>query len=155
MAYENEKQTQAPEQVKKQRPAEQLVPKQGFYRIPNSVIIITGVLPTHPTVNPNSGMREMPARQIPDTEADPERLSQRIRYGTPNSVRRQTYTRPGFDFFPTKFHNNSENICRNKFMHIRAYTRGRDIYFCSGIPYPASESAGNSCTSWYQVLRTS
>ncbi|MBQ6480692.1 MAG: DUF4157 domain-containing protein [Anaerolineaceae bacterium] len=127
MADQNEKQTQAPEREQKARPEEQFVPEQGSFGLPNSLMMMG--IPLPPSGTPNSVMRELLDPQIPDAEEEADRLSRGIRYGTPNSVRRQMGSRLGSDFSSVKFHTDSESIRRNDFMGSRAYTRGRDVYF--------------------------
>ncbi len=130
MAYQNEKQTKTPGQDEKQRPEKQHVQEQPLFGLPNSFMTTMPVPP--PPGTPNSVMRELLEPQIPDAEAEADRLSAGIRSGTPNSVRREMGSRLGSDFSSVRFHTGPESIRRNDFMGSLAYTRGSDVFFGSG-----------------------
>ncbi len=129
MAYQNEKQTKTPGQDEKQRPEKRHFPEQPSFGLPNSFMTAMPVPP--PPGTPNSVMRELMAPQIPDAEAEADRLSAGIRSGTPNSIRREMGSRLGSDFSSVRFHTDPESIRRNDFMGSLAYTRGSDVFFGS------------------------
>lgn len=126
MAYQDKKQSYNIRQDKKARPEEQFVPEQSSFRMPNSFMMSA---PVPPPGTPNSVMREMLDPQIPEAEAEADRLSAGINSGTLNSVRREMGNRLGSDFSSVHFHTDSNSIRRNEFMGSRAYTRGNNIYF--------------------------
>ena len=57
MAFENDKQSQTPEQDEKQRPEEELVRDRQSFGLPNSLMMVMPMTP--PPGTPNSVMREM------------------------------------------------------------------------------------------------
>lgn len=78
--------------------------------------------------------REMsgPIRQIPDAEAEADRLSAGVRGSSPGDIRREMGRRLGADFSGVRFHSGSGSEARGSQMGARAWTRGSDIFFGKG-----------------------
>ena len=130
MPHQGQEQMRAPEENKNARHEKLFVPDQRSFGMPNS--LMGAITMTPPPGTPNSVLREMLDPQIPEAEEEADRLSQGIRSGTPDSVRRQMGRRLGSDFSSVRFHDNSESVRQNDIMGSRAYTRGGDIYFGRG-----------------------
>ena len=134
MGFQSEKQQTNTGRDENLQPQEEVIQEPVSYGMPNSFMLS---MPLPPPGLPNSVMREMLAPQIPAAEEEADRLSAGVRYGSPNTVRRQMGDRLGADFSFVRFHSGPDSIRRNEAMGSRAYTRGNDVYFGRGGYQPS------------------
>lgn len=103
--------------------------------LPNS--LMSDMIDEVPSGNQNSPaliQREMSGtiRQIPEAEAEADRLSSGVHGSSPGDIRREMGKRLGADFSRVHFHSDSESDLRGDRIGARAWTSGSDIYFGKG-----------------------
>jgi len=70
--------------------------------------------------------------QIPQAEAEADRLSASVTSGTPESVKAEMGGRMGADFSGVRFHTDAAAAAKADSMEARAFTSGSDVYFNEG-----------------------
>ena len=79
---------------------------------------------------PGRRFREQP--QIPQAEAEADRLSAAVSSGSPEGVKADMGRRLGADFSGVRFHTGQEAAVQADAMGARAFTSGLDVYFGAG-----------------------
>jgi len=70
--------------------------------------------------------------QIPEAEAEADKLSASVTSGTPESVKAEMGARMGADFSGVRFHTDAAAAAKADSMEARAFTSGSDVYFNEG-----------------------
>ena len=70
--------------------------------------------------------------ELPEAEAEADRLSAGVTSGTPATVRREMGGRLGADLSGVRFHSGPSSVRQSEALGAQAWTQGRDVYFGSG-----------------------
>ena len=73
-----------------------------------------------------------PQAQIPQAEAEADRLSANVSSSSPEGVKADLGRRMGADFSGVRFHTGADAAARAEAMGARAFTSGADVYFGQG-----------------------